>query len=169
MTARCADKSKQTQTATPPPKITWLSVELEVTLRRARLMLRLVTNWPFTVTIFNQTFKITQPPTLYEKSGKLPLGYPGVQGRCHGWTGMDTSTRLFPEGVSGIESLWSVLISFILYPQNLPPTWRGHPPQPNTYRQPHFVWPGDAPDGVYEVRICTAGVDQYSGYFHYVC
>jgi len=27
MTARCADKSKQTQTATPPPKITRLSVE----------------------------------------------------------------------------------------------------------------------------------------------
>jgi len=41
-----------------------------------------------------------------------------------GWT-LDTSTPLFSEGVSGIESLWSILISFRLYPQTLPPTWDG--------------------------------------------
>jgi len=31
------------------------------------------------------------------------------QGRCHGVDWVDTSTPLFPEGISGIESLWSVL------------------------------------------------------------
>jgi len=41
------------------------------------------------------------------------------------WTGVDTSTPLFPEGVSEIESLWSVPISFRLYPQILPPDLRG--------------------------------------------
>ena len=39
---------------------------------------------------------------------------------------MDTSTPLFPEGVSGIESLWSVLISFRLYPRPYPQLGRGH-------------------------------------------
>ena len=40
---------------------------------------------------------------------------------------MDTPIPLFSEGVSGIESLWSVLISFNLYPQTLPRLGRGHP------------------------------------------
>jgi len=50
-----------------------------------------------------------------------------VRGVATGWTGVDTSTPLFfLEDVSGIESLWSVLISFRLYPQTLPRLGRGH-------------------------------------------
>ena len=56
------------------------------------------------------------------------------QGRCHGvdWGGHGHPT-LFPEGVSGIESLWSVLISFRLYPRPYVPTWEGHPSPQLTY------------------------------------
>jgi len=50
------------------------------------------------------------------------------RGVATGWTGVDTSTPLFPEGdVSGIESLWSVLISFRLHPRPYPRLGRGYP------------------------------------------
>jgi len=32
-----------------------------------------------------------------------------------GWTGVDTSTPLFSEGVSRIESLWSIFVQYELY------------------------------------------------------
>ena len=51
------------------------------------------------------------------------------QGRYHGVHWVDTSTPLFSKGVYGIESLWSVLISFRLYLQTLPRLGRGHPPR----------------------------------------
>jgi len=76
-------------------------------------------------------------PFLLLLPGALPRG--GL-----GWT---RPPHFFPEGVSGIESLWSVQISFRLYPQTLPPIWKGTPlPTPHLwYCPPHFVWPGDAP------------------------
>jgi len=42
------------------------------------------------------------------------------RGVATGWTGVETFTPLFLEGVCGIESLWSVLISFRLYPRPAP-------------------------------------------------
>ena len=61
------------------------------------------------------------------------------RGVATGWTGVDTSVHpIFPEGVSGIESLWSVLISFRLYPQTLPRLGRGHPSDTHLYCPPHF-------------------------------
>jgi len=60
-------------------------------------------------------------------SGALPRG--GL-----GWT---YPPHFFPEGVSGIESLWSVLTSFRLYPQTLPPDLGGdNPPAPHPYCPP---------------------------------
>jgi len=50
------------------------------------------------------------------------------RGVATGWTLLVTSTPLFSEGVSGIESLWSVLISFRLHPQTLPPDLEGDTP-----------------------------------------
>ena len=64
------------------------------------------------------------------------------RGVATGWTGEDTSTPLFSDGVSGIESLWSVLISFRLYPQTLLPTWEGTPlPTSNPVSYTHLTLP----------------------------
>jgi len=56
--------------------------------------------------------------TVPHRVGALPRG--GL-----GWT---RPPHFFPEGVSGIESLWSVLISFRLYPQILSPYLGGDTP-----------------------------------------
>jgi len=42
-----------------------------------------------------------------------------------GGVGWHIHPTFFPGGVSGIESLWSILISFRLYPQTLPPDLGG--------------------------------------------
>ena len=83
----------------------------------------------------------TLPSMCDVPSTRLQRNDVGVH-RCvaTGWTGVDTFTPLFPEGVSGIESLWSVLISFRLYPRPYPPQLgRAHFPTTYPYCLPHFV------------------------------
>jgi len=63
------------------------------------------------------------------------------RGVATGWTGWTHPHHFFPEGVSGIELLWSVLISFRLYPQTIPSDL-GRDTFPTThhpYCPPHFV------------------------------
>ena len=64
---------------------------------------------------------------------------PTHKGVATWWTGVDTATPLFSDGVSGIESLWSVLIYFRLYPQTLyhPDLGRDNPsPNPSILSTP---------------------------------
>jgi len=49
------------------------------------------------------------------------------RGVVTGWTGVDTSTPLFPRVFLGFSRWGSVLISFRLYPHTLTPTWEGTP------------------------------------------
>ena len=69
----------------------------------------------------------TGPIVAIKRQPIRSLHWNEYRGVVTGWTGVDTSTPLFPEGFCEIESLWSVLISFRLYPQTLPPTWEGTP------------------------------------------
>jgi len=48
------------------------------------------------------------------------------------WPGVDTSAPLFPKGLFGIESLWSVLISF-RFPDPIPRLGRVHPSPHSTH------------------------------------
>jgi len=69
-------------------------------------------------------------------------GPPLIEGCCPGalprsGLGWTCPPHFFPEGVSGIELLWSVLISFRLYPRPYPTTWEGALlPTPNPYCPP---------------------------------
>ena len=84
---------------------------------------------------------------------------PPPRGVATGWTarGWTRPPHLFPERVSGIESLWSVLISFRFYPQTLPPRLgRGHPfPHPTILSTPLcLTWRRTCPLPVPSRRGC---------------